>query len=731
MTNETMILHLEQPEDGVAILWMDDPDASVNTLKQELVQEFDTKLTGLECSSDLEVLVFASGKEDNFVAGANLDMLQAVQTADDARELSETAQRMHQRIEALPATTVAAIHGSCLGGGLELALAFDSRIASTDKTTRLGLPEVRLGLLPGGGGTQRLPKLVGVERALDLLLTGRQLSASRALRAGLVDELVAKQVLIEAAIRRGRELRNTGPATGAHQYTKLAKNYLSFTKLRELVLVHNPIGRRVLFDQARKRTVKRTRGNYPAPTKILEAVQIGLTEGTEAGMAAEARGFGELVVSREAKQLIDIFFTTTELKKDRGGVDATVEEHDIAKIGVLGAGLMGGGISYVTVTKASTPVRLKDKDDHGVTAGLKYVRQLLDKRVKQGAMTHLERAQTLARITGTTDYSGFANTDLVIEAVFENLELKRQMVRDIESVTDPHTIFATNTSGIPVADIAEASAHPGTIIGMHYFSPVEKMPLLEVVVTPETEDWVTATCVDFGKKQGKTVIVVNDGPGFYTTRILGAYMNEAARVLSEGVPVERIDAALMDYGFPVGPMTLLDEVGIDVGQKVAETLHKAFGERMTPVQGMGKLLADGRKGRKNRRGIYRYGNRKRKESKQVDDTIYTVLGVTPDNDMSHNDIAERCTLQMINEAVYCLGEGILRNPRDGDIGAVFGLGFPPFRGGPFRYVDEVGPRYIVDRLGSLQRLHGLCFTPAPSLKSRAESGERFYDERKS
>ncbi len=725
MDEAAPVLILEKPESGVAIIWMDDPTEPVNTLKRELVDEFASVLGDVERNDDLEVVVFASGKPDNFVAGANLDMLRGATGAADAQALSEIAQILHERIAALRCATVAAIHGACLGGGLELAMAFDARVASADTATRLGLPEVQLGLLPGGGGTQRLPRVIGIERALDLLLTGRQVSAERARRLGLVDEVVAKEILIEAAIRRGRERRTRAPASGWRTVWAPA----SGTRLqaaRNFALGGNPLGRRLLFDQVEKRTRQRTRGNYPAPTKIIHAVRTGLEQGHAAGLAAEAKGFGELVVTPESRQLINLFYASTELKKDRGIDDATADEREIGKVAVLGAGLMGAGIAYATIAKAHLPVRLKDKDAAGVAGGLAQVRSLLDGRVRKRAITPLQRDQHLARLTGTTDYSGVGNADLVIEAVFEDLELKRQMVHDIEELGDREVIFATNTSALPISDIAAGGARPELVIGMHYFSPVEKMPLLEIVITDKTAAWVTATCVDIGKRQGKTVIVVNDGPGFYTTRILGAYMNEAARLLTEGARVETLDEALMNWGFPVGPMALLDEVGIDVGQKVGETLHQAFGDRMAPVQGMERLLADDRLGRKNKRGIYRYDDTRKSGGKRVDETVYTVLGIESQNPISSHDIAERCALRMINEAVYCLQEGVLRSARDGDIGAVFGLGFPPFRGGPFRYIDAVGNSYVVDRLLTLQRLHGETFAPAPMLCEMAEAGKTFY-----
>lgn len=726
MANERQTLTLERRDAGVVIVWMDAPDEPVNILKRSLVDEFNRLLDELEGMQELKTVVFTSGKPGNFIAGADLEMLQEVKTAADGQALSKLSQRLQDRLAALPVPKIVAIHGACLGGGLELALAFDARVASNDAKTRLGLPEVQLGLLPGGGGTQRLPRLIGTRAALDLMLTGRQLSAQQAHRMGVVDEVVPRPVLIEAAIKRGLALGNQAKSPEPASLSAQLRRLFKIGGLQEVLLAGNPIGRKLLFAQARKQMLQKTRGNYPAPKRILEVVRIGLEQGMEAGLRVEAEAFGELVVSKEARELIALFFATTALKKDSGIDDSTVKARPVNKVGVLGGGLMGAGISYVTALQAETPVRLKDKDDAGVGHGLAYVRKHLDERVQRRRMTPLERDHVLARVTGTIDYSGFAAVDVVIEAVFEDLELKQQMIRDIEAVGKHDVIFASNTSAIPISRLAAVSAHPETVIGMHYFSPVEKMPLLEVVVTEQTAPWVTATCVALGKRQGKTVIVVRDGAGFYTSRILGPYINEAAYLVSEGVPVEAIDGALKDFGFPVGPIKLLDEVGIDVADKVSHTLHEAFGERMCPPSGMERLVADQRLGRKNKRGFYLYEGKQ--SGKRIDKSVYKVFGVKPTAKLTAAEITERCALQMVNEAALCLGEGILRSVRDGDIGAVFGLGFPPFRGGPFRYVDAVGAQYVVERLQHYLNQHGERFRPAPVLVELAERGGRFYGE---
>ncbi|HYD53979.1 MAG TPA: 3-hydroxyacyl-CoA dehydrogenase NAD-binding domain-containing protein, partial [Gemmatimonadaceae bacterium] len=467
----------------------------------------------------------------------------------------------------------------------------------------------------------------------------------------------------------------------------------------------------------------KTGGHYPALLRAVDAVEFGLAKGMAAGLANEARIFGELAVTDTAQRLMEIFFATTELKKDSGVDDPTVKPRPVARVGVLGGGLMGSGIAIVTTQRAGLPVRIREKDDAAVARALAAVRASYDEGVKKRAIDKLERDQKMTLVTTTTGWSGLEAVDVVIEAVFEDLALKQEMVRAFEAV-NPTGIFASNTSSIPIARIAEASRRPETVLGMHYFSPVPKMPLLEVIVTDRTAPEVTATAVALGKKQGKTVIVVRDGPGFYTSRILTPYMNEAAHLLVEGASIEDLDRALVAFGFPVGPINLLDEIGIDVGEKVGKILHAAFGARMEPPAALHEVLASGRTGRKGKKGFYTYDGKE----KRVDETVYDVLpGGRARTRIDAGTIQERVVLQMVNEAIRCLGEGILRSARDGDIGAVFGLGFPPFRGGPFRYADAIGAAALVERLRRLQQKHGARFEPAPLLLELAAGGRRFHE----
>ncbi len=731
MSDRTMVLEnlrLEVGDDGVAVVFIDVRGERVNVLTPRLGEDFEAVIERLETDPAIRAVVVASGKPEGFVAGADLKMMRDLTDAAEVSRLGHATQGLFGRIEALHRAhgkpVVAAIHGAVMGGGTELALACGMRILSDSPRTVVSCPEVKVGMLPAAGGCTRLPRLIGIAAALDLVLTGRDVRAKAAKKLGFADEVVPEPVLLDVARRRALEALAPKPARkrGPGPLLDALRRSANPKELQRLLLETNPVGRAVLFHQARKAMLAKTRGNYPAAEAILETVRTGVEKGPEAGFAAETAAFGRLATSSQAKALMGLFFDLQDLKKD-DGVDGAAQARPVRRVGILGGGLMGGGIAVMTVGRAGVPARIKELDGKGVARALKYVGGVLGKWAKRGRVTRQQADRLMRQVTATTDLSGFGALDLVIEAVFEDLELKQGMLRDVEAVARVDTVFASNTSSLPISRIAGASSHPETVIGMHYFSPVEKMPLLEVIVTDRTADWVTATCVAFGKAQGKTVIVVRDGPGFYTTRILAPYLNEAARILAEGAPIEQVDGALVDRGFPVGPIVLMDEVGIDVGEKVSHVLFEALGERFQPPAAMAAVVADGRKGRKNGRGFYRYEKGKKQGP---DASIYALAGVKPDaGKFAGADLADRVLLAMVNEAALCLQEGILRSARDGDVGAIFGLGFPPFEGGPFRFIDRVGAAEIVRRLDALAAVHGPRFEPAKILRKYAKSGMKF------
>ncbi|MBV7298590.1 fatty acid oxidation complex subunit alpha FadJ [Enterovibrio paralichthyis] len=705
MSDNTMTTNaftLRYGDDGIAWLAIDVPGESMNTLQATFVEEVSAILDELESRKDLKGMVLFSAKPDNFVAGADVRMLDACQTAEDAQSIAESGQKLFSRIEKLPFHVVAAIHGPCLGGGLELALACHSRVASDDDKTRIGLPEVQLGLLPGSGGTQRLPRLIGVAGALDMILTGKQLRAKKAKKMGVVDDVVPQTVLLRVA----EELALKGKPKRKSSWQNWAMG-------------GNALGRSVVFDQAAKKTREKTRNNYPATDAILDVIKHGLDKGMEKGLVMEAKRFGELVMTSESAALRSLFFATTAMKKENG---ADAEPRKVTGVTVLGGGLMGAGIANVSATKANLAVRVKDVSNDGILNAMNYSYKLLDKKRKRRIISKAEMQKQMGRISGTTDYSGMQGNNVVVEAVFEDLKLKHQMVGEVEANLKPGTIFATNTSSLPIHQIAEGAKHPENLVGLHYFSPVDKMPLVEVIPHAGTSEETVATVVKLAKKQGKTPIVVADKAGFYVNRILAPYMNEAAMTLLAGESVEHIDNALLDFGFPVGPVTLLDEVGIDIGAKISPILLAELGERFRAPDVFDVMLNDGRKGRKSGKGFFQYNGKK----KEVDKRVYDLLGVKLKSTLSSHELAIRCVLMMLNEAARCLDEGVVKSARDGDIGAVFGIGFPPFLGGPFRYMDHIGSKRLVEMLEQHEAKYGERFAPCDKLKAMAAEGLTFH-----
>lgn len=716
-SNNMSTFTLIRQDNGIAHLVMDVIGESMNTLKAEFSEEIDNVLKEIRNDNTIKGIVLLSGKTDSFVAGADINMLASCQSASEATALSRQGQMIFDQIENLSIPVVAAINGACLGGGLELAMACHARICSDSGKTALGLPEVQLGLLPGSGGTQRLPKLVGIQKALDMMLTGKQLRAKQALKAGLVVDVVPNSILVSSA--ENLVLAAEGKAS------KIKKNHRKISTL-DKALEGNAVGRKVIFSQATKSVLAKTKGNYPSPLKIIDCVRTGVEKSSERGYQTEADHFGELVMSPESAQLRQIFFATTDMKKEEGieGVTAAPIKH----VGVLGGGLMGGGIAFVTATKANVDVRIKDISQQGISHALKYGFDILNKKVKRRFMPKSEMQKQLAMITGCTDYSGFKNVDMVIEAVFEDLSLKQKMVEDMESICSEQTIFASNTSSLPIGKIADKALRPENVIGLHYFSPVDKMPLAEIIAHDKTSDQTISTTVAFAKKQGKTPIVVQDKAGFYVNRILAPYMNEAALILLEGESIGKLDKALVNFGFPVGPMQLLDEVGIDIGSKIGPILQAELGERFAPPEAFNKLIADKRLGKKVQKGFYLYKdkNGKKVTKKLVDESVYSLLNITIKDQKTNYELVQRCVFMMLNEAARCLDEGIIRNARDGDIGAIFGIGFPPFLGGPFHYMDALGAETLVSKLNLWSTEHGERFKPCQALVTMAETGKKFY-----
>lgn len=698
-------------EDGIAWLRLDDPGKKVNTLSSRIFDWFESQVERVERERP-EGLVIYSGKPDNFVAGADLEEMLRVEDPEEIAALLQRGHDLVERLTRLPFPTVAAIHGACLGGGLELALACKRRVATEHRKTKLGLPEVQLGLIPGLGGTQRLPRLIGVPDALDLILTGKQVDARKAKRLGLVDDTCHPADLRTAA---ERAVRSRG------EEKKPAKKPIA-ARAGDL-LARTPLGGRMVWEKARAGVMEKTKGQYPAPLVAIEVVREGLKLPLRRALDLEAGAFAELAVSDTAKSLISIFFAKTEVESRAAKIGRA--GRPVTSVGVLGAGFMGAGIAQV-LSEKGLPVVLKDKDLAAVGRGYGFCQQRFKERVKRRRFSEAEAKAAMGRILPTVEYDALRRTDFVVEAVFEDLEVKRRVIRETEAAAPEGLIFASNTSAIPISRLAEASRRPENVVGMHFFSPVHKMPLVEVIRHPGSSEEAVATTVEVARTMGKTVIVVGDGPGFFTSRVLGTMLNEAAWMLAEGMSIERVDQAMTRWGWPVGPFALLDEVGLDVARHAGGVVREALGERVAPPPVFERMLADQRLGRKSRRGFYLYEEDGKKGEKRVDPEVYKLLGWKPAEVVNTQELVDRCWLQMLNETARCMEEGVIVNPADVDIGVIFGFGFPPFRGGLLREADRHGLRWVVDRLDGFAERYGERLRPAALLREMADRGETFY-----
>jgi 3-hydroxyacyl-CoA dehydrogenase/enoyl-CoA hydratase/3-hydroxybutyryl-CoA epimerase len=718
-------------------LTFDLPGEKVNKLSQAVMKEVEQLLSRLEKMGKerkIDALILLSGKVGNFIAGADIEMIQAVRTPQEAEALSRAGQVLIDRWEDLPFPTVAAVNGAALGGGCEFALASTAIVMSNDSVAKIGLPEVLLGLIPGMGGCVRLPRRVGIATALDLILTGKTLNGQRAAKAGLADVCLPKENFNESVIHW----------TVSHwQALKSSKRIAQQPKLGGFggpvgSLLEKTPARAIIFKKARESVLSRTQGHYPAPLEAIQVLQDTdaaygpKLKGSQrdAAMKREAKSFGRLASSEVSKNLIRLFFLTEGVKKSKG-VDSKLggsqgSEKKLHSAAVLGAGVMGGGIAQLFADK-NLPVRMKDLNVKALSLGVQAASKIFTKQVQKKKINKRELLQKLNLIAPCVDFSGFNTVDLVVEAIVENLDVKKKVLQELEGQVQDGCVVATNTSSLSVSAMQSGLKHPERFVGMHFFNPVHKMPLVEVIRGAQTSDQAVSAVFQLSKTLGKTPIVVKDAPGFLVNRLLMPYLNEAVYLLADGVPIPEIDRVLLDFGMPMGPMELIDEVGVDVGDKVSHILHEAFGDRMAPAPLNGKAVAAGRLGKKNGLGLYRYVGPKK--TQELDPQIYEIMGVrVKPHALAHEEMIERCILPMINEASRCLEEGIVSSPAEVDLGMIMGTGFPPFRGGLLRYADTLGARAIVDRLRKYEARFGARFAPSPALLARAEHGQSFYSQ---
>lgn len=724
---------LHRLEGEIWQLTFDLPGEKVNKLNRTVMMELGDLLPELErrgASGEIGALVLRSGKRDQFIAGADITLIQSARTAEQAADLAAQGQRLLNAWEDLPFPTIAAIQGPCLGGGCEWSLASTAILMANDKSTRIGLPEVMLGIIPGMGGCVRMPRKVGLAQGLDFILSSRMLTADKALRAGLSEGVMTAeqfdaQVLAWVkknldALKGGRRLARepklggAGGAVGA-------------------LLEHTPMGRALMLKKARDGVLQKTGGRYPAPLEVIEVLRDNgaaygdrlRADARNVQMDREARGFGKCAATDVSKNLISLFFLTEAVKKSTGAGEGATSA-TVRHAAVLGAGVMGGGIAQLFADKG-LPVRMKDLTPQALATGVQAATKLWQKQVQRKRITARELQQRLNLIAPVLDFSGFEATDLIVEAVVEKMEVKRAVIADVERIVRPECVIASNTSSLSVTKMQQGMRHPGRIAGMHFFNPVHRMPLVEVIRGAETSDEAVATVFSLSKQLGKTPIVVKDVPGFLVNRLLTPYLNEALFLVSEGASIEELDAAILEFGMPMGPMELIDEVGIDVGEKVSHILHDAYGSRMQPCTMNGGVAGAGRLGKKTGKGFYIYENGGK--SKRLDPEVYTLLGVQPVRGrFTADEMVDRCVLPMINEASRALAEGVVAGPGEVDLGMIMGTGFPPFRGGLLRHADALGASRIVERLRDLASRVSSRFEPSPELVAMAERGGSFYSK---
>ena len=697
-------------DEQICVLTFDRPDSAANIFDKATLGELNDHINYILCNSDLKGVVITSAKKSIFIAGADLTQLSKATTPEELRDMIELGQLVFNRLATLTVPTVAAIHGACVGGGYELCLACDYRLASPDKVTKIGLPETQLGILPAWGGSTRLPRLIGLPKALDIILGGKTLAAKPALKCGMIDDVAPREYLVEKAsrliLKQGRKIRRR-PRSLMHSLTSTGP---------VVKFITGKVGKQV---------AQMTRGHYPAIPKALEVVTQGLAKSIDESLALERDAIIELGNTEACRNLIRIFFLQERAKKLTGIPRATQPEikmEPARRVAVIGAGIMGAGIAQWTSSR-DLSVILRDINHEAVAKGLVSIAKLYEQGVKRHALTKVEARAGLDRISPTATDVPLYSTDIIIEAAVEKMDLKKQLFARLDDLAGAGTILATNTSALSISEIAASTKHPERVVGIHFFNPVHRMQLVEVIVGSQTSPEVVLRAVKFVQQIGKLPVVVKDAPGFLVNRILMPYLIEAGHLFEHGARVEDIDECMLEFGMPMGPLRLIDEVGVDVSNHVAADLASKFSDRMHAPEVLTKMLADGLLGKKSGKGFYAHG--KKAKEPTVNRRIDRYRVDSSCARLNRDELCNRMVLLMINEATRCLEGGIVEEPADVDFGMIMGTGFAPFVGGPLRLADSIGLPNVVSemkRLGEQERR----FNPCSLLQTMAGTGQKFY-----
>ena len=699
----------EVTADAIAVLTFDRPDSAANIFDRATLEELNVQLDAIERDSTLRGVVLTSAKPGIFIAGADLHSLSTA-PMNALREMVEFGQHVFSRLAALPLPTAAAIHGACVGGGFEVCLACDFRFATPDKATKLGLPEVLLGILPAWGGSTRLPRLIGLPKALDLILAGKTVAAKQALKLGMVDDLVPHESLLAVALAKvakaGRKPRRSTPLALKATNNALTANLISMWTQPKLF--------------------KKTRGHYPAVLKALEVVALGVGRSEERALKLEADAICQLAQTEAAKNLIRVFFLQERAKKlTFGGVaDKASVPQRVERATVIGAGVMGAGIAQWLAARGVS-VMLRDINTDAVGRGMGTVAKLFADGTKRRTFTPVEARAAMDRISPVVELPSLRRADVIIEAAVEKMDLKKDIFRKLEQLAGPDTILATNTSALSVTELAESLCAAERVVGIHFFNPVHRMQLVEVIHTPRTDAEVVRRALKFVQAMGKLPVLVKDSPGFVVNRVLMPYLVEAARLFEAGAEVAELDEAMLDFGMPMGPLRLVDEVGTDVSLHVAETLASHYHRRMAVPEVLGKLVKGGHLGRKSGEGFYLH---KGKEASVGESAERFVKDDSAAN-LDRVDLELRMVLLMVNEAARCVEEGIVSGPEDVDFAMIMGAGFAPFRGGPLRHADTLGVANVVRAMNELVDEGETRFDPCALLKDLAAKDGKLYPEK--